>query len=156
MWFKIGLYLSGWCRKMHLCVDYFVTDSPAHSPGNVWRGSDFNPDFLTVPKERRMLRNEIIKVGCLFTFLIGEWQILPLTDRKKSKQCPGKICRCSNSAFLHGVEWDRLIVHRTYKREGEKNENLCKTVIFQWIRMKFRTQIRNQNRNNLTLFLEEI
>ena len=20
---------------------------------------------------------------------------------------------CSNSAFLHGVEWDRLIVHRT-------------------------------------------
>ena len=34
---------------------------------------------------------------------------------KKSKQCPGKICRCSNSAFLHGVEWGRLIVHRTLK-----------------------------------------
>ena len=44
----------------------------------------------------------------------------------------------------------------SYKREGEKNENLCKTAIFQWIQMKFRTQIRIQNRNNLKLFLEEI
>ena len=33
--------------------------------------------------------------------------------QKKVQQCPGKICRCSNSAILHGVEWDRLIVHRT-------------------------------------------
>ena len=36
--------------------------------------------------------------------------------QKKSKQCPGKNCRCSNSAFLHGVEWDRLIVHRTHQQ----------------------------------------
>ena len=74
----------------------------------------FQPGFFDCsPKNGECRENEIIKVGCLFTFLIGEWQILPLTDRKKSKQCPGKICRCSNSAFLHGVEWDRLIVHRT-------------------------------------------
>ena len=38
----------------------------------------------------------------------------------------------------------------------KKNENHCKTVIFQLIQMKFGTQIRNQNRHNLKLFLEEI
>ena len=38
---------------------------------------------------------------------------LQILEGVKSKQCPGKICRCSKSAFLHGVEWDRLIVHRT-------------------------------------------
>ena len=36
--------------KLHPFVDYFVTDSPAHSPGNVRRGSDFSPDFLSVPQ----------------------------------------------------------------------------------------------------------
>ena len=41
---------------------------------------------------------------------------MPLTGRKKSKQYPEKICRCSNSASLGGVEWDRLIVHRTHMR----------------------------------------
>ena len=58
-------------EKMHLCVDYFVTDSPAHSPGNVLRRSDFSPDFLTVP-QRTENAEKTIKVGCLFTFLIGE------------------------------------------------------------------------------------
>ena len=74
----------------------------------------FQPGFFDCSsKNGECWENEIIKVGCLFTFLIGEWHILPLTGRKKSKQCPGKICRCSNFAYLHGVEWDRLIVHRT-------------------------------------------
>ena len=35
--------------------------------------------------------------------------------QKKVQGYPGKICRCSNSAFLHRVEWDRLVVHRTLK-----------------------------------------
>ena len=39
--------------------------------------------FDCSPKNGECWENEIIKVGCLFTFLIGEWQILPLTDRKK-------------------------------------------------------------------------
>ena len=77
--------------------------------------------FWLFPKERRMLR----KRDYLFTFLIGEWQILPLTDRKNSKQCPGKICRCSNSAFLHGVEWDRLIVHRTQMPLINAHTGMC-------------------------------
>ena len=117
----------------------------------------FQPRFFDCSaKNGECWENEIIKVGCLFTFLIGEWHILPLTGRKKSKQCPGKFFRCSNSAFLHGVEWDRLIVHRTLEERRWKNENHCKTVIFQWIQMKFGTQIWNQNRHNLKLFLEEI
>ena len=72
----------------------------------------FQPGFFDCSSKNGVCwESEIIKVGCLFTFLIGEWHILPLTGRKKSKQCPGKQCRCSNSAFLHEVEWDRLIVH---------------------------------------------
>ena len=32
--------------------------------------------------------------------LATQWQ------KKKSYHCPERICRCSNSAFLHGDEWD--------------------------------------------------
>ena len=60
--------------EKHPCVDYFAIDSPANSPDNVGRWSDFSL-FLTVPHAE--------KVGCLFTFLKGEWQILSLTGRKK-------------------------------------------------------------------------
>ena len=34
-------------EKMHLCVDYFVTDSPANSQGNMTQ-----VNFRTVPKSK--------------------------------------------------------------------------------------------------------
>ena len=69
--------------------------------------------FWLFPKERRMLRKRDYQGRLSFHFF-DRWMTDLATHRqKKSKQCPGKICRCSNSAFLHGVEWDRLIVHRT-------------------------------------------
>ena len=50
--------------------------------------------------------------------------------QKKSKQCLEKSNRYANSALLHGVEWDRLIVHRTHMSEIEikepKNTRICK------------------------------
>ena len=39
--------------------------------------------FWLFPKERRMLRKRDYQGRLSFTFLIGEWQIFPLTDRKK-------------------------------------------------------------------------
>ena len=56
--------------------------------------------------------------------------------QKKSKHVLEKFADGSNSAFLHGVEWDRLIVHEPYKREVKKTKIFVKTVIFQWIQMK--------------------
>ena len=92
-----------------------LSQTPRRTPQVTYDAGRISARFFDCSsKNGECLENEIIKVGCLFTFLIGEWHILPLTGRKKTKQCPGKICRCSNSAFLHGVEWDRLIVHRTH------------------------------------------
>ena len=100
MWFNIGLWLPGWSRKMHLCVDYFVTDSPVHSPGNVWRRSDFSPNFWLSLKERRMLRKRDYQGRLSFQFFDRLMTDLAShRQKKKSKQCPEKKCRCSNSAF---------------------------------------------------------
>ena len=102
---------------MHFCVDYFVTDS-RHTPQVTYAPVGFQPEFTYCPsKNGECSENEIIKVGCLFTFLKGELQILPLTGRKN----PSNV-RCSNSAFLHGVEWDRLLC--TEPTEGSFNELL--------------------------------
>ena len=153
MWIKIGLYLSGWCRKMHLCVDYFVTDSPAHSPGNVWRGSDFSPELF--PKERRMLRKRDYQGRLSFHFF-DRWMTDLATHRQKKVQAMSWKNLQMLEFCLFTWSWMGPINCAPNPIREKKNENLCKTIIFQWIRMKFRTQIRNQNRNNLTLFLEEI
>ena len=157
MWFNIGLCLSGWCRKMHLCVDYFVTDSPAHSPGNVWRGRISARIFWLFPKERRMLRKRDYQGRLSFHFF-DRWMTDLATHRQKKVQAMSWKNLQMLEFCLFTWSWMGPIncAPNPYKREGEKNENLCKTVIFQWIQMKFRTQIRNQNRNNLKLFLEEI
>ena len=88
MWFNIGLCLSGWCRKMHLWVDYFVTDSQTHSQGNkCMTPVGYQPGFFDCSsKNGECWENKIIKVGCLFTFLIGEWYILPLTGYSHSRE----------------------------------------------------------------------
>ena len=99
MWFNICLCLSGWCRKMHLCVDYFVTDSPAHSPRNVWRRSVSAWIFWLSIKERRILRKQDYKGRLSFHFF-DRWMTVLATYRKKSPSTLWKICRCSNSAFF--------------------------------------------------------
>ena len=77
--------------KMHFCVDYFVTKSPAHSPGNRHR-LDFSLNFFTVPQRTENAEKTKLSRQVVFSLFwsIGEWQILPLTGRKKSKQCPKK------------------------------------------------------------------
>ena len=69
--------------------------------------------FWLFLKEQRMLRKRDYQ-GRLSLHFFDRWMTYRATHRqKKSKQCPGKICRCSKFAFLHRVEWDLLIVHRT-------------------------------------------
>ena len=65
--------------------DYFVTDSPAHSPGNVWRGSDFSPDIWLFPKERRMLRKRDYQGRLSFHFF-DRWMTDLATHRQKKVQ----------------------------------------------------------------------
>ena len=104
---------------MHLCVDTFDTDSPANSTGNVWRRLDFSWMFWLSLKELRMLRKRDCQGRLSFHFF-ERWMTDLVTNsrQKKSKQCPGKICRGSESVFLHGVKWESLIVHRTHLQRG--------------------------------------
>ena len=85
MWFNIGLYLSGWCRKMHLCVDYFVTDSPAHSQVTSDAGRISARIFWLFPKERRMLRKRDYQGRLSFHFF-DRWMTDLATHRQKKVQ----------------------------------------------------------------------
>ena len=80
MWFYIGLCLSGWCSKMHLRADYFVTDSPAHSPGRIstWI-------FWLSLKERRMLTKRDYQGRLSFHFF-DRWMTALATHRQKKVQ----------------------------------------------------------------------
>ena len=113
--------------------------------------------FWLFPKERRMLRKRDYQGRLSFHFF-DRWMTNLATHRQKKS--PSNVLEKFADArilpFYMELNGTDKLCTEPYKREGENNENLCKTVIFQWIRMKFRTQIRNQNRNNLTLFLEEI
>ena len=95
----------------------FCHRPPANSPGNVRRRSEFSLiSFYFPSKNGQCWENDYQgtgRSGRLFTFLKGECQILPLTGRK-FQAMSWKKCRCSNSAFLHGVEWDRLIMHQSW------------------------------------------
>ena len=120
-------------------------------------GRDFQPGFFDCsPKNGECWENEIIKVGSLFTFLIGEWQILPLTDRKKSKQMSWKNLQMLE--FCH-FTWSRMgpinCAPNPIREKVKKTKIFVKQSFFNEFQMKFRTQIRNQNRNNLKSFLEE-
>ena len=79
----------------------------------------FQPEFLSL-KLRRMRRKRDYQGRLSFHFFDRRMTNLATQRQKKSNQCPEKYCRCLNSAFLHGVEWDRLIVHRTHSQRPIK------------------------------------
>ena len=85
MWFNIGLSLLGWCIKMHLCVDFFVTDSPTHSRGNVWRRSDFSLNLLTVHQRTENADKTRLSRNVVFS-LFYMWMTGLVTHRQKKVQ----------------------------------------------------------------------
>ena len=95
------------------CIFVWTISSqiPQHTPQVTYDAGRISARiFCLSVKERRMLRKRDYQGRFSFHFLIGEWQIFSLTCRKKVQAMSWKICRCSNSAFLYGIEWDRLIV----------------------------------------------
>ena len=122
-----------------------LSHTPQHTP-QVMVG--FQPELFDCPSMNRECweKRDYMYQGSFFShFLIGKWQILSLTGRKKSKQCPEQSCRCSKYAFLHGVEWSRLIVHWTLMLLLHIYESACeRTAYLEWLRApRYRHNIEN-------------
>ena len=140
MWFNIVPCLSGWCRKMHLCVDYFVTDSPAHSPGNVWRQSDFSLNFLTVPQRTENAEKTRLSRKVVFSFF---WYVNDRSCHSQAGKSASNVLekmQMLEFCLLHGVEWDRLIVHRiplyiktTLSRKLNLSSRICLPYFTKWV-----------------------
>ena len=60
---------------MHLCMDYFVIDSQANSPGHVRNQSNFSLNSVTVPQRTRNAKARIFLLADLreifFRFRVG-------------------------------------------------------------------------------------
>ena len=85
MWFNIGLCLSGWCRKC-IFVWTILSQTPRRTPQVTSDAGRISVRiFWLFPKERECWENEIIKVGCLFTFWI-RWMTVLATHRQKKVQ----------------------------------------------------------------------
>ena len=61
--------------------------------------------------------------------------MMPVGFQPDSFYCSSKTGECReneiiNSAFLHGVEWGRLIVHRTLEESREKTKIIVKQSFF--------------------------
>ena len=113
--------------------------------------------FWLFPKERRMLKKRDYQGRLSFHFF-DRWMTDLATHRQKKVQAMSWKNLQMLEFCLFTWSWMGPIncAPNPIREKMKKNENLCKTVIFQWIQMKFRTQTRNQNRNILKLFLEEI
>ena len=105
-------------------------------------------------KERRMLRKQDYHGRLLFFFFFffDRWMTDLATHRQKKVQAMSwknlqmlKFCLFTWSWIgpINGAPNPRR------EKVKKKTKINCKTVIFQWIQMKFRTKIRNQKRNNL-------
>ena len=73
-------------QKMHLCVDYFVTDSPVNSPSYV----GFQLKLFHCPS-KNCVENEIINV--LYSHIFHMRMTYLVTGRKLSHQCLEKYAR---------------------------------------------------------------
>ena len=96
----------------------FMSQTPRRTPQVTYDAGRISAwIFWLFLKERRILRKQDYQGRLSFHFF-DRWLTDLATHRQEKVQalCPEKICRCSNSAVLHGVEWDQLIVHGTLEQ----------------------------------------